>query len=244
MGVAFIKSSYHEAFRGDPIGGLSAYNPSKWVANSPGLQFKYGFVDSERFGKKFTNSLAEEGSLKRKVAALPFTLFALVRIVCHAVKAVFIGLPKAVFDRGQSLKLESYHIARDFQSAFGWILTLFHDRAGQFHAQESAFQKQCYDFFVLNREQKTNFRKTYPSDGTDRSKFALLHVTTVEHAMEYAWFTSEHLGLISSEQMKELPLPLLERFFPNTDEGEKHRKILAPDVQQVLKKRLEEIESL
>lgn len=108
------------------------------------LQFRYGDVNRQKFNKKYS----AEGWFGRKITALPAAIWSgVVKVIYHFVKAIFIGVPKAFFDKGQ---VHFFNVARDFQESYGRLASLFNDRYGQFHVQESQFQKTCYDCFIEN----------------------------------------------------------------------------------------------
>jgi len=61
-----------------------------------------------------------------------------------------LDLFKAFSDKGKYFQAHIFYIGRDFQESFGWLLSLFNDRLGQFHIQGSEFHKTCYDNFLAN----------------------------------------------------------------------------------------------
>lgn len=144
MGVNFGKTSYlkalreNEHFKDDSKIAFTAKND---------LQFKYGDVTAQRFNQKYS----ADGWLGRKVIALPAAAWSgVVKTIYHLALAIFIGIPKAFSDQKPYLRALLFHAARDLQESYGQLASLFNDRYGQFHVQESQFQKACYGCFIAN----------------------------------------------------------------------------------------------
>lgn len=99
--------------------------------------FKYGNVAY----KEFKTTYNKDGWFGRKIIALPRALWSL---IVKTIYNVFGILFTAMFNKEADLKLYSYHIARDLQEGFGWLLTIINDTWGAYHRQESLFHQQCY----------------------------------------------------------------------------------------------------
>ena len=138
MAVEFQNNHYREVSEG-------IKNGFKYLRN--GLKFKYDVVTPEKFNLKYSPGGCEW--FGRKVKALPAAaLCGVVKVTCHLALAIFVGIPKAIFDHGTYFKARIFSVARDFQESYGWLATLFNDRYGQFHVEESQFQKTCYLFSI------------------------------------------------------------------------------------------------
>jgi hypothetical protein len=139
-------------------------NQTLEVANQKYGQFKYGLVTWETF----KNEYSPEGWQGRKMIALPAAAWTgTVQVVYHLAKAILVGIPKALFDRGRYLKAQVFCIARDFQESYGRLTSLFNDRYGQFHIEESQFQKTYYDAFAhnVNLETSSSFAEKTSTKG-------------------------------------------------------------------------------
>lgn len=113
--------------------------------NSRELKFKYGDVNFQNFKVHYVPS----GWLGRKIVALPHAAWSgIVKSTYHLAKAVFVGIPKAFFDKGEYFQVQCYHIARDFEASLGWLITMINDKFGCYLIEESDFQKGCYDVLL------------------------------------------------------------------------------------------------
>lgn len=151
MSVKFEKNSYLEAFNKNESlkndEGIFKYVKEK------GLRFKYGDVSFQ----KFNTNYSAKGWIGRKVIALPMAIWAgIFKAIYHLAKMIFIGYPK-IFFKGEVeyLAVQGPYLRRDFQEAYGRLASLFNDRYGQFHIQESQFQKTCYECFTTSSSQSS-----------------------------------------------------------------------------------------
>lgn len=111
------------------------------------LLFKYGEVEKQQFNLKYSTG----GWLGRKITALPrFVWFGVVPLTYHLALAILIGVPKVCLGDREYLKVQLYNVARDLQETYGYLFCLINDRHGQFHIQESQFQKSCYRYFLTD----------------------------------------------------------------------------------------------
>lgn len=111
------------------------------------LQFKYGDVDQQHFNVKYSSV----GWLGRKMIALPTAAWiGVVQTSYHLALVVLIGIPLLCLGKAEHLKVQVFNLARDFQGCYGCLVSLFNDRYGQFHIQESEFQKACYQYFMAD----------------------------------------------------------------------------------------------
>jgi len=145
MNVKFEKTHYLQAIRENENlkDDKNIFNYAK-----QSLKYTYGDVSRQKFNVKYS---AEGCWAGRKLIALPAAVWSVVvKALYHLAKAILIGIPKAFFDKGQYLKAQVFYVTRDFQESYGRLTSFFNDRYGQFHVQESQFQKTCYDCFTTN----------------------------------------------------------------------------------------------
>ena len=150
MSVKFEKSPYLASIKDN-----ENLNDEKKIFNyaKEHPQFKYGEVTYQKFTEKYLS----DGWFGRKIIALPAAVCSgVVKTICHLAKAIFKGIPKAFSDKGNYLKAQIFYVTRDFQETFGRLVSLFHDKYGQYHIQESQFQKSCYDCFATNTTLNTS----------------------------------------------------------------------------------------
>jgi len=145
MNVKFERNSYLKAVQKN-----EDLNDDNKIFNhvKTGLQFKYVDVSPQKFNEKYSAKVW----VGRKFVALPAVIWSgVVKTIYHLVKAILIGMIARLGDK-KYLKVQFFHVARDLQESFGWVATLFNDKYGQYHIQESKFHKSCYNFFLENRE--------------------------------------------------------------------------------------------
>ena len=111
------------------------------------LQFTYVSVSIKDFNEKYS----ARGWVGRKMIALPNAILGLLKTIYHLAQAVFKGFTKAIFDDGASFQAYCFYSGRDLQGLYGWIISLFNDRVGQYHIQESQFHQSCYGYFLANQ---------------------------------------------------------------------------------------------
>lgn len=200
------------------------------------LQFKYGSVRRTEFDKNYL----EKGWFGRKIIALPAALWsASIKVIYHLIKALLLGVLRSCSDRGLYFKAQFFYISRDLQESYGRLTSLFNDRYGLFHIQESQFQKTCYDYALLSVAKSPNHssmasdsKKTskkmlsklssdeirnmfpYSYDSTvNREKFAQFSIADVQSALEKKLITdSDILKLLSNEQLQGLQISKLPRY--------------------------------
>lgn len=142
MSIKFEKTPYLRAVKEkDNFNSeIKIFNHAKTA-----LHFKYLDVTPQEFNKKYLTI----GWFGRKVIALPAAIgSALVKTIYHLAKAIIIGFCKAFSDDGKYSKAQLFYMGRDFQESFGWLVSLFNDRYGQYHIQASKFHKTCYQCFL------------------------------------------------------------------------------------------------
>lgn len=145
MGISFGESTYLSVLKED-----KNFDSEKkifyYAKDNP--RFSFGNVTYDNFKEKH----ATAGWIGRKFIALPAAIWSgMVKTIFHLAKAILIGIPKAFSDNGKFLKTMLFYVLRDFQESSGWLVTLVHDQYGQFHVQESNFQKVCYECFSTDR---------------------------------------------------------------------------------------------
>ena len=117
------------------------------------LHFRYFNATYAKFSKEYDSPTAsykeKEFWLGRKVVALPLALWsAVVKTIYHLVRAVLATLNICSNHRLPRVQAHVYSVARDLQEAWGWLTTIFSTKYGQYHIQESQFQKYCYEQFT------------------------------------------------------------------------------------------------
>ncbi|ADI37599.1 putative uncharacterized protein [Waddlia chondrophila 2032/99] len=168
MNIEFKKNAYLESIKKEDYLN-SEEKIFDYAKNN--LQFNYGNVGFREFNDTYASV---EGWLGRKVIALPvFFCLGVVKTINHFATIILQGIVygtlagairvgaikielnnqkvapslltslflSVVFER---FKKESFYLVRDLQEAFGWLATIFSDRYGQYHVQESQFHKSCY----------------------------------------------------------------------------------------------------
>lgn len=151
MAIIFKNTAYFQS-----INSNSYKDSDKLLSilkNSP-LKFKFFSVNLKNFSYNYTPN----GRLKRKIIAIPaLILSGVVKSTFHVFKGIFFS-----FFRYKYIKKQSFYLIRDFQESFGWFITLFNDKIGQFHLQESNFHKKSYEL-CTNRNLQYIFKSNSPS---------------------------------------------------------------------------------
>ncbi|QLH35799.1 MAG: hypothetical protein HWD61_06370 [Parachlamydiaceae bacterium] len=81
--------------------------------------------------QKFAEICSDELWLGRKLVALPAAAFcATLKTIYHLAEAILIGCLKALSDDGKYCQAKFFSIGRDFQEAFGRLVTLLNDKKG------------------------------------------------------------------------------------------------------------------
>src|SRR5262245_25860318 len=105
-------------------------------------RFHYADVKFKEFKKLHKTN----GQLGRKFIALAAAPYCILKAIGNL--AIAILLTPTLLCGGKPLFLNSiYKVPRDLQASFGWLVTIFWDKGGQFHVQESNFQKTCYSCY-------------------------------------------------------------------------------------------------
>lgn len=156
--------------------------------------YSYGNVSYDDFSSNFSS---DEFWVKRKIAALPNALFSiLVKSIYHTAQAIF----KLLTLQGVlPVKMKLYHVGRDIQEAYGSLATLFNDRYGQYHLQESSFHHSCYNSWKIDLvTQKT------------KEKIANFTPQEVNAALKKGSLSNPQvLRFLSNEQLEEVELSKL-----------------------------------
>lgn len=141
MSVKFEKSAYLAAAKGN-----ETFDSKEKISIFSNLntQFQYGTVTLQKFNQDYK----AQGWFGRKIVALPLALTGIIKAIYHFAKGIFVGLIKTCTGDKKYIKGHLFYAARDLQETFGWFVTLFNDRIGQYHIQESKFHKSCYDCFL------------------------------------------------------------------------------------------------
>jgi hypothetical protein len=123
----------------DPNGRLTILNSAKSF-----LQFEYVSVSVDEFNAKYV----EKGWFGRKFSTIPLALLGVVKVIYHTACAIFGGFVKALTDDGVYASAQRFNIQRDCQEIYGRFISLYNDKLGQYHIQESSFNKSCYAHFL------------------------------------------------------------------------------------------------
>ncbi len=83
--------------------------------------------------------------------AVAQTIYHLALIALDTISTLFCT-PCYSSDYCTVLQARCFCIIRDLQESFGWLLSIFDDRWGEFNIQESAFHKSCYDCFLVGEQ--------------------------------------------------------------------------------------------
>lgn len=146
MSSIFEKNAYLYAIKAN-----EALNSENKIFNhaKAGLKFKYGDVSVREFNEKYE----ARGWFGRKVVALPAAIGESATTIYHLVETILSGITPHLGDK-KYLKVQFFYIARELQESFGWLVTLFSDKYGQYHIQEGRFQRSCYDCFLIDLEKE------------------------------------------------------------------------------------------
>jgi hypothetical protein len=107
--------------------------------------FQYEGATYKNFARYYKSCHGSTGWFHRKLIAIPAAAFTLtIKTTYHLALAFFIGIPIAFIGPEQFFFRKIYAYVRDLQEASGRILTLFYDKVGLYHIQESQFHKQLY----------------------------------------------------------------------------------------------------
>lgn len=138
MRIQFEKNAYYRAVTNDKDLN-SEFKMLEKAKNK--LNFHYGKATR----KEFNNDYTVNGWGLRKIICIPAAFYSgAVKSTFHLAQAILIGIVKAPFDNGKYFIAKVYTTAQDFHASYGWLITLFNDRHGQFDVEESEFQQTCY----------------------------------------------------------------------------------------------------
>lgn len=188
---------------------------------SSNLFFSYGNVNYSNYQYNSNNYLF------RKLMVVSGCVEAgIVGVVSHLARAILYGIPMACIGKKYHFKADLYRVVRDLQEGLGWIVTLFHDRAGSYLVQESIFHRKCYDQFeklraipplsdeVLQQRgipyaSRKQLRAIFPyRDEEDKRRFALVPHSQIQSLLSK--LEDDQLCLISIDQIKVLDLSQLD----------------------------------
>ena len=219
MFVGFQKSFYLSSIEEDKLSqDEKAFN----------LQFHYGNATYKKFSEKYV----AKGWIRRKIEALPLVLWsAIVETIYHLGKALILGIPKSFSSEGNYLKAQIFYIGRDFQESFGRLVSLFNDRYGLYHIQESRFHKNFYEQalkkFARTRqadaptkksEDTTSGSKDFPSGQDNQGPVNYESMTTEQTEKLFPPFEKENtiksLTNLSEEDFRKVAKKLSKFHFP------------------------------
>lgn len=150
----FYKNDYSKAFEIDFQPTITC-STLTFIKNNP--QFSYGDVNFEKFSKQYKG----KGWLGRKIIALPAAIaFGSVMIVYHLAQMCLGAIKALRAQDSRYFKAPLYCVFRDIQESFGWLITLFNDKLGQYQVQESRLHKGCYNYFASDEIPPINNGKT------------------------------------------------------------------------------------
>lgn len=146
MSIKFEKNAYLRAVKEN-----ETFNEDQKIFEHAKESLKFKYVDVNY--QKFAEICSDELWLGRKLVALPAAAFcATLKTIYHLAEAILIGCLKALSDDGKYCQAKFFSIGRDFQEAFGRLVTLLNDKKGQFYIQESRFHQTCYKCALSGRE--------------------------------------------------------------------------------------------
>ena len=140
MAVKFERNIYYQALQSD-----SQWEGKEDLENEAKnrLTFEGAHVDFAQFSSQYSS----KGWVKRKIVVLPMMVWSgVVKTTYHLVLVIFYGIFR--WDRGRYAQAYVYCVARDVQEAFGRFVSLFNDRYGLYHIEESQFQKIIYEHYI------------------------------------------------------------------------------------------------
>lgn len=159
MGTNFTSSSYLTAFRDRNRDVYTSVEIARSVRRE-GLQFEYGNVTYWAYAYRYYSSLDLPCFLQPvfAVAALPLAAWcAVAQTVYHLALVLIDGLSTLLcmpppVDFCTYMQARVFYVIRDFEEAFGWLLTIFDERLGFYYVDEADFQKSCYDCILLDEK--------------------------------------------------------------------------------------------
>lgn len=102
----------------------------------------------------FYHTYCIEGWIGRKVKSIPMIFWTgTIQSVYHLSRAFFTYIGASISSSENQSQLKSqalkyfFSAARDFQEAFGWVLTLFNDFHGSYYVEKARLHKKCYENF-------------------------------------------------------------------------------------------------
>lgn len=139
MNIKFENNCYFDAAKQkEPVIGVK-------------LKYKYGAVDRNSFNASYIAMNEEKNAAGRKKASIPQFLFAVAKTIYHTASLVFVGLHTLIGTRNSKpLKNSAFMVARTAEKAYGHFISLFNDKIGLYHIQNSQFQITCYTISMQN----------------------------------------------------------------------------------------------
>ncbi len=112
-------------------------------------KFRYGKVTRIQFNETYASTNEGLNASTRKKLAAFAALITVAKAVYHlAITTILIGGIHLLKGNSKPLVCGVFYLVRDGQGLFGILLSIFNDRLGLYHAQESLFQKSCYDYYL------------------------------------------------------------------------------------------------
>ncbi|GAB4228563.1 MAG: hypothetical protein Tsb0021_06020 [Chlamydiales bacterium] len=112
-------------------------------------QFKYGTVNYRDYSTYVQSNDQEKKGSFYYGNRISITI---IKITYHLALAILMTLPHLITGRPHCIKVRVFYIVRDFQEMYGNLALLFKIQKGQFHIEESNFQKTCYDITLNGYE--------------------------------------------------------------------------------------------
>lgn len=133
--VAAIKDAEFAKERG-------ALSIGKYARANP--QFQYSNVSY----KDYSEAYSEKGWRTRKIIALPAALWSgIVKTIYHIGELLMALLASIGGNQSLQLRASAFRVVRDLEEGFGRLVSLFHDKYGSYHIEQSTFHNACYDSF-------------------------------------------------------------------------------------------------
>jgi hypothetical protein len=180
MPIRYLNNSYLKCIKDNEV--FSSHRKISDYTKS-NLEFQIGNVNYSRFEQKYLT----EPLQGRNVTPLSVTASEAVQSIgrtIYRLSAACMQIPRGA--EGEALKrLHLFHARRDFQEFYGRLLSLFNDTWGQFHIQESGFQKACYYSFehagipILGHEGRSSTLLAYKNK-TEEDRYDLVNTVNLD----------------------------------------------------------------
>jgi hypothetical protein len=193
---------------------------------------------------------------KQKLIALPLAFWSVVvKIIYHVCKGIFLTMTCEFMDKNRYLIAHGFHVLRDVHESYGYVMSIFNEKYGNFIIQKCQFHRDCYNMFIayttlivqtklaLSKNQK-NIKLSALSKEVIASIFPRLKSKSdPEEAIQKEWFsnfTSEdvmtaikkrllsnhHARLISKQQINGINLSELKSLQLSFPKDDYYRSIL------------------